>query len=235
MTNQGATDQTSGRVRTLPPPESWAGKPAYIVGGGPSLKTFDWNTLKDRPHVCVLNMAYVEVPTAELWFTEDLRGIERIYAVPELKEQWERFQGLKVFHSLSPRFGEIAKELDPSITLVHRRRDDKFWSKDWDKDGLALSSNSMVGLLNIVDILGAEPIYILGLDCNPTGGKLRHYHEGRYPDVRDWVTGDQQYVSFKSDFEHWVAPHLRHREIINLNPTSAVDCWPKKDWREVLK
>ena len=41
--------------------------------------------------------------------------------------------------------------------------------------------------------------------------------------------GDAQYRSFKSDFENWAAWHLRNREVINLNPASAVTCWPKED------
>ena len=118
---------------------------------------------------------------------------------------------------------------------------DKYWSESI-ADGLSYSSNSMVGAINLAAILGADPIYLLGVDCGPvSGGRTANYHDDYVRvkvDAGDdcWTTGDHQYLSFASDFEHWVAPNCKTRgiNVVNLNPASAIKCWPKKDWREVL-
>lgn len=217
--------------KPLPAPDAWKGQDAYLVGGGPSLRTLDWSLLADRKNVVCVNMAFVDVPTAAALFTEDLRFLERVAERPELRVAWERFQGAKVFHCLAPQFEVQAKALLPDIVIVHRRRSDKFWSKDWEREGLSLSSNSAIGALNLIDLLGAARIFLLGIDCRSTTDRTENYHD-RYPKTVEWQTGKFQYMSFKSDFENWAALNLRHRKVINLvdfDCESALECWTKWD------
>lgn len=215
--------------KPLPAPDAWRAQDAYLVGGGPSLRSIDWSLLHGRPNVVCVNMAFVDVPTAAVVFTEDLRFLERVAARPELREAWERFEGSKVFHCLAPHFEQQALALLPDLVIVHKRRNDKFWSKDWEREGLSLSSNSAIGALNLIDILGASRIFLLGIDCRSTTEKTENYHD-RYPQGVEWQTGKFQYLSFKSDFENWAALNLKHRQVVNLvdwDFESAVDCWPK--------
>ncbi len=201
---------------------AWAGEPAYLVGGGPSLRGFDWGILRDRKHVLVINAAIFNVPTAEIFFTEDLRFIQR-YAT---RDGWNEFQGIKVFAAPERNLGDEALKADPSIVVIHRTRDDKYWSPSL-REGLSRSSNSGIGALNLADILGADPIYLLGFDCRKRRpGEPANYHE-LYP--QDWRMPLGQEDSYRSDFEHWAAMHLRHRAVINLvDPDfpSAIRCWP---------
>lgn len=203
---------------------AWTGQPAYLVGGGPSLKNFDWRLLWDKPNVIVVNAAMANLPEADMFFTEDIRFIERFHAEP-----WYRaFVGQKVFHALDPQYEAQAFELDPGMCILRKHggdwtRNDKYWSKSF-KDGLSYSSNSMIGAMNIADIMGAEPIYLLGVDCNPIGRENANFHS-LYPN--DWRSFDMQLESFKSDFQWWAAPNLRHRKVVNLNPTSAVTVWER--------
>jgi len=202
---------------------AWSGQSCYVIGGGPSLKDFRWDCLKPRKNVIAINRAFLDCPWADVFFTEDLRVIE-LYC---LRPEWKAFQGVRAYHALSPDQKAKALALDPDLFIIERQREDKFWSKRF-ADGLSLSSNSMIGALNMVDILGADPIFILGLDCNRTGGKVTNYHPD-YERAGFERTGDDQYESFASDFKWWAALHLREKQVYNLNKLSAVDCWPKLD------
>jgi len=201
---------------------AWAGHRCFIVGGGPSLTSFDWSLLAGEPHVIAINRAFLDCPNAAIWFSEDLRVIELYHERPE----WKAFKGLKLFHALAPSYADQARALDPSLIIIERKREDKFWAKKF-SEGLSYSSNSMIGALNVADLLGAEPILILGLDCNRVGKQTSNYHND-YP--ADWKTGDTQYDSFVSDFKYWAALHLKGKRVYNLNINSAVDCWPRVYW-----
>ena len=120
----------------------------------------------------------------------------------------------------------------PSLTIIPLNRPvgQKFWSKSFE-EGLSYSQTSAIGALNIADILLGpdDALYILGLDCRTDALRYETYHEGQstgYPEP--WRVGRAMLHSMKSDFENWAAPNLR-RPIINLNPTSGVECWPKAD------
>lgn len=200
---------------------AWNGQPCFVVGGGPSLKTLDWKLLEDLPNVIVINRAYRDCQTADIFFTEDIRFIEKFSQASD----WATFQGLKVFHSLDPMYLDMARKADPSLIIIEKKRPDKFWSKSF-ADGLSYSSNSMIGALNIADILGASTIFILGLDCKRTENLTTNYHSD-YP--IDWRVNGAQLESFASDFKHWAAMHLKSKLVVNLNLDSGVDCWVKVD------
>lgn len=201
----------------------WLGQPAYVVGGGESLRSFDWSLLKGKPNVIVINRAFVNVPGAAVWFSEDLRVLELYHRTAE----WKAFRGVRVLHALKSEFGDRARQLCRGIALIERRREDKFWSRRFE-DGLSISSNSGVGAINLAWLLGADPIYLLGFDC--AGG---NYHED-YVRAGFDQAGRMQLDTYKSDFENWVAPHVRDRRVINLTNaehTSSISSriWPKWD------
>ena len=78
----------------------------------------------------------------------------------------------------------------------------------------------------MAEILGYNPIFVLGLDCRADGPFLENFHDA-YP--QGWQCGAANAISWKSDFEHWVYPNC-HAQVINVvNPAyeSAVECWPK--------
>ena len=211
---------------------AWTGKPAYLVGGGPSLKDFNWSLLSGLETVIVVNAAMRNVPRAAIFFTEDIRFIEKFHAEP----WYAAFRGMKVFHALDPQYETQALGYDSSLTIIRKHggaweRNDKFWAKSF-KEGLSWSSNSLIGALNIADLLGADPLYLLGVDCVPTKRENPNFHS-LYPP--DWRSFDGQLESFRSDFQWWAAPNLRHRTVINANPESAVTCWPRVTRESIFK
>lgn len=212
---------------------AWDGQPCYIVGGGPSLKSFPWDTLKSKRNVIVINRAFVNCPTADIFFTEDARFLLRFPA--EYPKEWAALPGLKIWHCVEDHESQNVPALAPGLTVIPCKRKDKFWSHYF-ADGLSYSSNSGVGAINIACLLEADPIYLLGFDCRAEGHRMENYHNDYKKDPM-WEVGTNAADSFKSDFEYWVAPHTKDRNIINLiNPAyeSALTCWPKKPWSEVL-
>ena len=81
-------------------------------------------------------------------------------------------------------------------------------------------------------MLGASPIYLLGFDCKGADarGLMANFHD-EYPE--GW-SKPEAYLQ-----EKWLRAFRKHApdirgEVINLGPDSAIDCFPKKDWKEVL-
>lgn len=203
--------------------DSWKGQPCTLIAGGPSLKSFNWDLLRNTPNIIAVNRAYKAVPWASVCYVEDARFIERFGS------DMVDFKGVKLWHVAYGTPKQLiaeALERDPNLTAIIETRRDKYWSKGFQK-GLSTSSNAMVGALNVADLLGADPIYVMGLDCRTQGLEMQNWHTD-YP--QDWGVGAMQALTFKTDIELWVAPNLEHRHVVNLiNPEfeSALTCWPK--------
>lgn len=209
---------------------AWGGKFCTIIGGGPSLKAFNWDHLKQRKFIIAINRSFIDCPTADIWFTEDARVIEL------WSKQLREFKGYKIWHCLNDAEIPTVQAVDPSIRIIRCKRQDKFWSTSFE-DGLSYSSNSGVGAMNIAHILGVDRMYLLGFDCRADGLRMANYHDSYLQCGNMWEVGSNAADNFKSDFEGWVAPHLKDVEVINLiDPSfeSRLECWPKRDWREVF-
>jgi hypothetical protein len=193
----------------------WSGEPAFLVAGGPSLRSFDFALLRDVPNVLAVNVAFFDVPTAAVMISEDARVFVRF------QRELAAFKGVKVFACPDDAYVPEVMAAVPSATIIHTRLKSKGWSKSI-AGGLSTSQSSVVPALNLLDVLGANPIYLLGIDCNRSDAGNFHT---RYP--ADWAMGAAQLDSIASDLTHWAAVNLKHRDVRNLNRESAVECWPK--------
>jgi hypothetical protein len=207
---------------------AWDGHDCYIVGGGKSLKAFNFDSLTRKRHVIVINRAFIDVPTADIWFTEDARVITDLWG-----QRLKHFRGLKVWNCLQPSEIELVKAVDPSIEIIQTTRKDKFWSRKF-SDGLGYSSNSGVGAMNIAWLLGADRIFLLGFDCRTDGLRMENYHQDYKHDPM-WEVGSNAADNFLSDFTGWVQPHVKDREVINVINSahpSALTCWKTMPYQE---
>lgn len=206
----------------------WEGHDVTIIGGGPSLKGFDWTSLHKRRHIIAVNRAFIDCPTADCWFTEDARVITDLWG-----QRLKFFLGLKVWNCLQPSEIENVQAVDPSIKIIRTERKDKFWSRRF-SDGLSYSSNSGVGAINIACLLGADRIFLLGFDCRTDVLRMENYHQDYKHDPM-WEVGSNAADNFLSDFTGWVAPHVKDREVISvINPEypTALTCWPTMAYQE---
>ena len=194
----------------------WSGFPCFVVAGGPSLKSFDFSLLRDVPRVIVINGAMREVHTADAFITEDARFITRFACEP----WWKAFKGERIFACPDDAYVPEVLAVAPEVRVIRSRPKSQGWSTSL-AGGLSTSSCSLIPALNLADVLGANPIYLLGVDL---GSDASNYHS-LYP--ASWANGKGQMDSYRSDVELWAALHLRHRCVLNLNATSSVRCWTR--------
>jgi len=204
------------------PDGSWQDKPCFIVGGGPSLAKFNWDLLKGKLTIAI-NRAY------EMFDPTIIFGMDPSF----------------VRHVLMNKYGDRArtKFKQSSATKIWvngtgiNLPDDIYVLKYWQnylkgrrafpltmKEGIGHGNNSGYGALNLAACLGANPIYLLGYDMKHENGKT-HWHDGHPKQPPDHVPG-----SFKEHFTT-AAEILKTNEIsvINLNPDSALNCFPKME------
>lgn len=197
------------------PDQRWAASDAYIIGGGPSLRGFDFARLKGKNTIGCNSAFYLGHEIARVCFFSD----------------YEWF--LQHYDALSDYDGEVfthheALVLHPDKWLnVLRRYDDGLHL-----DGLGFGGNSGCSAINLALLMGARRIFLLGIDC---GGETHHWHNhdpGSAP-----KEPAELYGKFKDGF-HAIARDMPElfpdRQIINLNPNSALRIFPFGDVDSVL-
>jgi len=192
----------------------FAGRPCFVVGGGPSMRGFRWDRLRGRLWIGI-NMAYRYTPTIS--YIEDMRLIEREIKRPE----YLSCGSIKLYHPGHPTYNranvqQYGVHILPSTKSV--------WSLNIG-EGVACHSNAGVGAVNLADALGADPIYLLGFDMKPG-----QWHDD-YPET--WKAQRDQFLRYRRAFEEFVAPNVRAR-VFNLGPDSDMDCFPELPMETVL-
>ncbi len=195
---------------------AWKGQRCFIIGGGPSLKGFDFSKLKGEL-VIGINRAY-EKADCTIIFSLDSRyymWIVRGKLGAEAKKKFEDFKGYKVWLN-SASFIPCPEDIHLFNCIGGGRAFS--WSL---KNGLAGGCNSGYGAVNLAVCLGANPIYLLGFDMKGDGKKQAWWHDG-YPAKQP----DSVYKKFIERFNN-IAPELKTKglQIINLNPDSALRCF----------
>lgn len=193
----------------------WAGRRCFIIGGGPSFRDFDFSILKDELTVGV-NMGFLANPTVNLIY--DLRLMERL----TVDTRWAEYQGAKLWlNSETPNdrnrfasFGvrELYDAVDPYSSQA-------FWSKSL-ASGIYRGNNAGIAALNLAEILGADPIYLMGFDFKGVNGRTTNWHS-EYD--QKWIQDAAVYRSFVDNFVR-MKGSVRGR-VINLNSDSALRCF----------
>jgi hypothetical protein len=181
----------------------WKDETVYIVGGGPSLRGFDWNRLRGKK-VIAINKAFLYMPFADvLYWTDD-----QFY-------QWfsdgiEAFHGLKVT-CMRQRVGE-------NIIRLHGCSG---YGINIEPGYINSGNNSGYGALNLAIKLGAKKIYLLGYDLHSEPGST-HWHDG-YNNVHNHGI----YTRLKWYFLNAIDDLKKMKvEVFNANPDSHLVCFP---------
>jgi hypothetical protein len=101
------------------------------------------------------------------------------------------------------------------------------WGKSL-SEGLYYGANVGMAAINLADILGADPIYLLGFDARPDAE--RAHHHGAYPPGWTLTERESREVVYRKWHEQFrkIAQMVRAR-VVNLNPESGIDAFPKKE------
>lgn len=140
----------------------WNGETVFVIGGGPSLKTADWNKLAGKKTIAI-NKSFITYPNADVLYWTD----SRFYSW--YTEKVNEFKGLKytIRHS---------NNYTGDINLLTRGRR---YGLETRTDTLAHGNNSGYAAINLAYHLGAKKIVLLGYDMGIVKGES-HYHDG-YP------------------------------------------------------
>lgn len=208
-------------VQEFLPDNAWKDRRCFIIGGGLSLKGFNFNRL-DHELTIGVNRAFEYFnPSVILWmdyqtFYQDL--LDGKFGQEALRK-FESTYSLKVALNIS------GYKYPDEVYSLKRAGGRGFLSESL-KDGLVDGDNVGHAALNLAICLGANPIYLLGFDMKGDGkGKQAWFHSGYRK-----TSSDKVYKRFMDNFKA-IAPELKERkiEVINLSPKSKMKCFPFGD------
>lgn len=198
------------------PDRAWAGRRCFIIGGGPSLRGFDFNRLRGEL-VLSVNRAFEFCPFAELNFAMDIDFYGALRR-GQFNPAWSEFKGLKVWLDLvAYPFG------DDILTVPALGEHGVPWSL---KDGIFHGSNSGYAALQVALLLGAAPIYLLGYDMRFDAGQVHFYPSPPVPP-------EAVYRGFAPGLDA-LAVRLPHGLVVNLSPISELKGFERAHVDDVL-
>lgn len=193
-------------------PKTWAGRPAFLLAGGPSLKGFDAERLGPYGHVLAINDSYLLAPWADAVFWADKTWFGW---------NWQELRALDGPLLVSWSAPHVASDLDVHV-LDHRE------DLPLSRDPRALAGVcSGSGAINLAWLLGADPIHLLGYDMRDSGNwhdrHRRYGQEGRY---------ENRFIPAIGRMADEL--HKEGARVFNLTPGSALTCFPSMSIEEAL-
>lgn len=195
------------------PSPIWSGQDAYVVGGGTSLRSFDWDSIRGK-NVIGCNSAFV-------------LGTSIVKVL--IFGDWAWW--LEIGAKRLPEFGGLVVGTNHRIprdhpgwllTMDRHNPEDELGTKD-----LGWFGNTGAAAVNLALILGARRVFLLGFDMKvgPKGKKDHNWHDLRYEEGNP-----QAYVLFRKRFEK-LAKSLPKVfpgcEVVNVTNDSDLDLFPK--------
>lgn len=193
------------------PTPVWKGEDAYIIGGGDSLRQFDWDLLRGM-NTIGCNGSYklgVDICNVTL-FGDD------IWWTKFGKEGTLKYAGIVV--GCSPRLHD--KFSDPRLMVMDRKH-----TPGLGVDTLGWHGNTGAMAINLALILGASRVFLLGFDMKLGKDGQANWHDERYEPNRADV-----YPSFCRQMHPIVAslPEVFPGcQIINVTDDSELNLFPK--------
>jgi hypothetical protein len=205
------------------PEPVWEGQDVFVIGGGDSLRTFDFERLRNEKTVGC-NNAYLRGPEIcnvcifgdEKWFKHHLqkpgKALERYARTAILVTNASQLQGAR----------------EPWLKIMGRQ------SKGLHTDSLGWNTNTGASALNLALLLGGQRIFLLGFDMQLSKDGKPNYHDDLIdrPDPAVYARMIEAFGKVKRD---WVAK-FHTREIINVTNDSKLPFFPKVNadefWRQ---
>jgi hypothetical protein len=197
------------------------GRPVFLVGGGASLRGFDFGRLAPIGEAIGINKSMFDV--------ECSCGISIDHPfVRNSGAELKAFASVcELYLAVGDRWFDVLEEVPGAIYL---RQGEEPLSLD--PGALATGGTSGYAALNLAALKGARHIVLLGFDYGLIGGR-HHYHDA-YP----WhhVANDQSWSRWARRFDA-MAPRLRARgiHVLNASPASAIECFPKCEIETALQ
>jgi len=183
------------------------------LGGGPSLADFDLSKLKNELTIGV-NTAFLLNPSVNL--VTDLRFMQQF----SQDSRWKEYKGLKLWLYSGQR---AWKNAFPDVIRVNEciRERKPAWSRTFG-EGVYRGTNAGIAALNLAEMLGADPIYLLGYDLGSSNGTTTNWHSEYKP---KWTQQDSVYLRYVKDFEARKNSGAIKARVVNVNLDSGLKCF----------
>jgi hypothetical protein len=199
-------------------PTDLAGRSVFVLGGGPSLRSFDARCLDGRL-VVVTNEAFQIKPDSHALVFVDIHWWQR-----RREDVLAAFRGRVV--GRGPYDWQYRKD---GVTGCGYRREE-YWSQD---PRILGGKNSGLAAINAAALMGAKRIFLLGFDMQQTGGRSNFHRlhpaaetkQNRYADL------------FLPEFARAAKriEQLGRPVVINCTPGTALKCFPERTLEWVLQ
>lgn len=195
-------------LQSIPYKKAFVGSDVFIIGGGPSLREFDWSRLEGRNTIGCNAAFKLGRSICNLCFFSDIEWFRNF------RSDLDAYPGSVATHS-----PELHR--DRPVWLHWMPRGDA---------GLHLNAlggaNAGAGAVNLALLMGAKRVFLLGFDCKLSPAGISNWHEHVIEPANAAV-----YPHFIEEFRaiaHGLPIHFPGTEIINLNPDSELDCFRKE-------
>ncbi len=191
-------------------PRDFEGQAVFIVGGGPSIKGFDFDRLRGHNVIAVNNSGLDLVPWAHVLFWADKRWLE--WNNTRLEEHYGKYK-------VSRKTPHIKTAHDIKVMQFKA----KCFSKQPDAVGGWCGGSSAI---NLAYLMGAKTIILMGFDMRPG-----NYHDDHKLPHLEGQHRDKFIPTLEA-----MAPTLDKLgvTVINTNHRSALRCFPFADIEELL-
>lgn len=200
-------------MRKWDPRPEWEGEDAYIVGGGPSLRDFDWGLLRGKNTIGCNSAFLLGVDVVKILVFADWLWWDRIG-----RRGTEVYGGRVVGCSDKRLEGETC----PWLLTMDRKE------FGLGRDCLGFNGNTGSLAINLALILGARRVFLLGFDMKLAEDTAQpNWHELRHQKGEASVY--KRFLSLFKYVERELPIFFPGREVINLNEGSMLECFPKAD------
>lgn len=194
---------------------NWPGETVFILASGPSLLKLDLSRLTGR-RVIAVKSSWVHYPSADVLFFADGR--------------WWRQAQLRPAEFAGEIYTSAAGVGDKRVKQLNRIQAERLSP---DPNTVAGARTSTTGAINIAVHKGAAKIVLLGVDAKRAPDGRRHSHGMKWP----WLPGGEP-KAFNDQIAEFrrIAPSAKQMgvSIVNANPDSAVDAFPKVRFEETV-
>jgi hypothetical protein len=199
-------------------PVIWPNSTVVVIGGGPSLRGFDFSPIHDQ-HVLGCNQAFELGPWVDAVWFGDCRWYDWN------KTALHQFGGLKV--TCCPKLAQ-----NPVIGIKAVQRSRKSTGIDPNRDKISWNRHTGGSALNLAVHFGARRILLLGYDMKLGKDGSHWWHTKHKSQPRDNIYKTRflpAYTTMATDLER-----LRV-EVINAGPDSDMEVFPRMTLAEALQ
>lgn len=220
-------DPSIPHVGTVLRDGEWSGSSCVLLGGGPSL-TRVMHRLREFPpgtRFAAANQSWKIDPAPSVVYVIDKQLL--FMAQEKFAARWTELSGRQI--RITNRASACAGPWAGTYWVEQISADD--WGDSF-KTGIIAANNTGLGLLNVVDILGANPIILLGYDVASEGPKL-NWHDD-YPNAPGWKPRrpEKSFARWKVSMQS-AAGKVRSK-VFNANPKSGYENFEKITFDEAI-